>query len=81
MWSQILNATEREVMLVIVGGKARYGDAAIMSKASDSPATTLSVGGLQRKLAISDPQEPARHSNGRTLWRVSMTYAGIPRAH
>ena len=31
-----------------------------MSKASASPATTLSVAGLRRKLAISDPQDPAK---------------------
>ena len=60
VWSQIVKATEREVMLVVVDGKARYGDTTIMSKASSSPASTLSVGGRQRKLAIPDPHDPGK---------------------
>jgi 5-methylthioadenosine/S-adenosylhomocysteine deaminase len=57
IWSQVVNATEREVMLVVVGGKARYGDASAMTAASTGPATTLSVSGRQRKLAIPDPTD------------------------
>jgi len=60
VWSQVVNATEREVMLVVVGGKPRYGDANLMTKAGASPVTTLSVAGRQRKLAIPDPQDPSK---------------------
>lgn len=57
VWSQVLNATERDVKLVVVGGRPCYGDADIMTSAAAAPATTLSVGGLPRKLAISDPKD------------------------
>jgi cytosine/adenosine deaminase-related metal-dependent hydrolase len=57
VWSQIVNATEREVMLVVVGGIPRYGDAAVMTKANSGAASTMTVAGLQRKLAIPDPQK------------------------
>ncbi len=60
VWSQVVNATEREVMLVVVGGKPRYGDANLMTKAGASPVTTLSVAGRQRKLAIPDPHDPSK---------------------
>jgi len=55
VWSQIVNATEREVMLVVVGGKPRYGDASAMTSAG--PTTTLNISGRQRKLAIPDPKD------------------------
>ncbi len=57
VWSQIVNATEREVMLVVVGGKPRYGDANAMTAASAGPTTSLSISGRQRKLAIPDPKD------------------------
>jgi 5-methylthioadenosine/S-adenosylhomocysteine deaminase len=57
VWSQIVNATEREVMLVVVGGKPRYGDVDAMTAANAGPTTVLSIGGRQRKLAIPDPKD------------------------
>jgi hypothetical protein len=57
VWSQVVNATEREVMLVVVGGKPRYGDANEMTAASAGPTTNLSISGRQRKLAITDPKD------------------------
>lgn len=56
VWSQIVNATEREVMLVVVGGKPRYGDSAAMKAAGSGPSSVVSVSGKRRKLAILDPQ-------------------------
>jgi hypothetical protein len=58
IWSQIVNATEREVMLVVVGGKPRYGDASAMTSAG--PTTALSISGRQRKLAIPDPKDSSK---------------------
>jgi len=52
VWSQIVKATERDVMLVVVKGKPRYGDAAAMTQAGAGPSTTLTVSGHQRRLAI-----------------------------
>jgi 5-methylthioadenosine/S-adenosylhomocysteine deaminase len=56
VWSQIVAATEREVLLVVVGGQPRYGDADAMMAAGAAPATTLKVSGRKRKLAIPDPK-------------------------
>ena len=55
LWSQILNATEWEVMLAVVAGRPRYGDAAAMTSAGAGPVTTITVAGKQRKLVIPDP--------------------------
>jgi 5-methylthioadenosine/S-adenosylhomocysteine deaminase len=60
IWSQIVNATEREVMLVVVGGKARYGDVAVMKGAGAGPSTTMSIAGRQRALAIPDPKDSTK---------------------
>jgi len=60
VWSQIVNATEREVLLVVVGGRPRYGDADAMTAAGAAPATTLTVGGRDRKLAIPNPKDSSK---------------------
>jgi cytosine/adenosine deaminase-related metal-dependent hydrolase len=60
VWSQIMNATEREVMLVVVGGQPRYGDADAMTAAGAGPTTTVNVSGRERKLAILDPKDPSK---------------------
>jgi hypothetical protein len=57
VWSQILNATEGDVMLVVVNGQARYGDSGAMKAAGATPTTTLTVGGIKRSLAIADPKD------------------------
>ena len=55
VWTQIVNATENEIMLVVVGGKARYGDPALMTAASTAPTTKITVNGTQRSLALAPP--------------------------
>ena len=50
----------REVMLVAVAGKPRYGDAAAMKAAGAGPTTTLSVSGKRRALAIPDPDDNSK---------------------
>ena len=55
VWSQIINATENEVMLVVVGGKARYGDAAAMKSAAATNTTSLTINGRKRSLALAPP--------------------------
>jgi hypothetical protein len=47
-------------MLVVVGGKPRYGDAGPMTTAAAGPTTTLSISGRQRKLAIPDPKDSTK---------------------
>lgn len=60
VWSQILAATEREIMLVVVEGRARYGDARVMRAAGALVAETLSVGGRSRRLAMADPADSTK---------------------
>jgi hypothetical protein len=64
VWSQIVNATEREVMLVVVGGIPRYGDAAMMTASGAPPSTSLTIAGRKRKAAIPDP----KNSNAAWEW-------------
>jgi cytosine/adenosine deaminase-related metal-dependent hydrolase len=59
-WSQVVAATEGEVMLVVVGGKPRYGDAAAMLAGRANVSTTLTVKGAQRRLAIPNPAQPGQ---------------------
>jgi len=58
VFSQVVAATEAEVMLVVVGGKMRYGDSNLMSAAG--PASTLTVKGTARKIAVPDPKDPSK---------------------
>ena len=60
VWSQVVAATEREVMLAVFDGKARYGDAALMSAAGASPSSTLTIDGVKRSFAIPDPANPKK---------------------
>ncbi len=59
-WSQVVAATEREVMLVVVDGRPRYGDAAVMTAAGAPAASAFTVKGVKRKLAIPDPADSSR---------------------
>jgi 5-methylthioadenosine/S-adenosylhomocysteine deaminase len=60
VWSQVVNATEDEVMLVVVAGKPRYGDAAVMQSAASAPSTPITINGTQRSLAIPNPTDPTK---------------------
>jgi hypothetical protein len=57
VWSQVVKATEKEVTLVVVGGKARYGDSDLMTAAAVGPTATMTVSGRQRKIALPDPTD------------------------
>jgi hypothetical protein len=59
VWSQIVGATERDIMLVVVEGQARYGDASVMREAG-ALAQTFSLRGTSRRLAMPDPTDPAK---------------------
>jgi hypothetical protein len=53
-------ATEKEVALVVVGGKARYGDASLMTAAATMPTAPITVAGVRRRFSIADPSNPAK---------------------
>ena len=57
VWSQIVAATERDVVLVVVGSVPRYGDADAMTAAGATLTSSLSVGGTKRRLTIADPKD------------------------
>lgn len=58
-WHRIVAATERDVALVIVDGLPRYGDTRLMTSAAASATFPMTVGGRQRRVALSDPANPA----------------------
>jgi cytosine/adenosine deaminase-related metal-dependent hydrolase len=58
VWSQIVDSTEREIMLVVQAGVPRYGDAALMTQAGLTKSSAVTVRGKQRHFAIPDPKKP-----------------------
>jgi 5-methylthioadenosine/S-adenosylhomocysteine deaminase len=58
--SQIVSATERDVMLVVVDSRVRYGDVAVMTAAGQSLGAAITVAGIRRRLAILDPSDSTR---------------------
>lgn len=60
VWSQIVNATEADVLLTVVGGQPRYGNSDAMTAAKAAPAGNLTVAGVKRKLAIPDPKDKTK---------------------
>jgi cytosine/adenosine deaminase-related metal-dependent hydrolase len=63
VWSQIVNATERDVLLVVVGGIPRYGESSVMTEAGAGSAASVTIAGIKRKLMIPNPADPT------TSWR------------
>jgi 5-methylthioadenosine/S-adenosylhomocysteine deaminase len=48
----VLNATERDVRLVVVGGRPLFGEGEMMEAAGAAPTSVLKVGGERRRLAM-----------------------------
>jgi cytosine/adenosine deaminase-related metal-dependent hydrolase len=48
----LIAATERDVRLVVVGGRARYGTTALMKSAGATSATPIKVGSLARRIDL-----------------------------
>lgn len=48
----IVNATEDDVRLVVIGGRPSYGDVELMSAAGAKPVSPLFINGKQRSLAL-----------------------------
>ena len=58
VWTQIVEATERDVMLTLFDGVPRYGDAALMTTAGLAKSNPITVAGQSRRFAIPDPDHP-----------------------
>ncbi|MDQ1538953.1 MAG: hypothetical protein QOE58_3346 [Actinomycetota bacterium] len=55
----LVNARERDVDLVVIGGHAEYGKPALMAAAGSSATTALTVDGEARALLLSRPDDAA----------------------
>ena len=60
VWTQIVESTESEVMLVVYNGVPRYGDADLMSAAGLTASKPITVRGEARRFAIPNPGDPAQ---------------------
>ena len=59
-WKQIVEATESDVMLVVVNGKPVYGDANAMATAKATQSTDLTIRGKRRKIVIPNPEDSSK---------------------
>jgi 5-methylthioadenosine/S-adenosylhomocysteine deaminase len=60
VWSQVVAATEKDVMLVVYNSLPRYGDAGVMIAARPTVSSPLTVTGIPRRFAIPDPDDATR---------------------
>jgi cytosine/adenosine deaminase-related metal-dependent hydrolase len=58
VWTQLVESTEREVMLVVYAGIPRYGDDALMKTAGATNSSTITIKGKKRRFAIPNPDHP-----------------------
>lgn len=58
VWTQIVESTEADIALVIVGGAPRYGDPILM-QATAGPTAKFRLAGKDRRFAIANPAAPA----------------------
>jgi 5-methylthioadenosine/S-adenosylhomocysteine deaminase len=59
-WANVVAARERDVVLVAVGSKARYGTKAHMDKAGERQTTAVRVGAVTRRVTLVRPDDPSR---------------------
>ncbi len=57
-WTNLLLARERDIVLVISDGEARYGTQAMMNAAGKSTTTSMRVGSTSRHFALRNPDDP-----------------------
>jgi len=58
VWTQVLEATEDDVMLVVYDGLPRYGDADLVTAATPDDSSTITMLGRRRRFVIPDPGKP-----------------------
>ena len=54
VWTQVVESTEREIVLVVCGGIPRYGDAALIRASGSAPSSPIIVRGRTQRFAIPD---------------------------
>ena len=60
-WTNLLLARERDIVLVVIDGEARYGTPALMKAAGKPTTTSMRVGSTSRHFVLRDPADPAKH--------------------
>lgn len=55
----LVSARERDVDLVVIGGRAEYGKPALMADAGSTATTSLTVDGQVRAMVLTRPDDPA----------------------
>jgi len=60
VWTQLVESTEDDVMLVVQGGVPRYGDSALMTTAGLTKSSPITIRGRKRRFAITDPDNPTQ---------------------
>ncbi len=68
-WTNLVLAHERDVMLVIADGRARYGTRALMRAAGETLTTSMRLGTTSRHFALRLPADPTK----RWTWTAVMT--------
>lgn len=61
-WANLVGARERDIQLVVVGGKPRWGTTALMSAAGvrSSMTTSVPMGTVRRRVTLVRPDDPGR---------------------
>ncbi len=59
-WENLLRATEQDVRLVVVDGRAVYGERGLMRAAGETRTTSVRIGAATRHVPLRDPDDPTR---------------------
>jgi 5-methylthioadenosine/S-adenosylhomocysteine deaminase len=57
-WRNLVAARERDVLLVTIGGRARYGTRELMAACGERRTTAVAIGRQRRHVALRRPQQP-----------------------
>ena len=57
-YRNLIESTEHHVRLVVVGGRAVFGNTALMREAGAEPLEPITVSGVARSIAMTDPAIP-----------------------
>jgi len=79
VWTQIVEATEADIALVVVGGVPRYGDAALMG-VTGRPTAKFRLAGKDRRFAIANPDKPAKAWQWSEITRLLKNVIADPKA-
>ncbi len=59
-WENLVRATERDVRLVVMDGRAVYGERTLMRAAGETRTTAVRIGAVTRHVPLRDPADPTR---------------------